>query len=1053
MIELDPRYKVNGDIQTLFEELVPRLPTPLARELQRVEEESRPEVRLSELCLSLIPMTFQYLALVLSGEYLASRADPDYDVVDHLCDMMRRPQVGKWDDFIRQSTRYLDSVQPQVLPLKAIENLHFLLLSDKRPRARVFDEEPKGKRLDYAEALANLRNRYVHDHDVMRDSAAETYTDYLLLYRVFLIHLRSVFDTVPLIWDQDKQVLVSIGHRSAGASLARPDDATASIVLWNPSSKTHIRLFPLLLLISEDGSSEEAFLREVKGRNLLYPYKERLIRRAGYEFEELMATIVARTPKSIPLTEKELTATLLGAQIDRLTKRTLSDYKDSLKYIPEIFLKREAIENQLDEWVESESSKPGCILLGDPGVGKTSLVGHWCEHQQKDAGNHVFLMDASKLENTNVRSIIESRLKFSSELTLSDCLETIKKQLRSGHDGGPAKRFIIIFEAVNEYNEKNMGDNRFLLWRDINSLIGTLEGYRPYFKCLITTRSDLWKVDFPSRDILKEKLNQELYHAPECVTPMDFPCLYLGPLDDIEAERIYEDSRFKKQGMSPRTAYCALSKETKRMIRNPFSLRLLLQAFHHKDVPPLTIGKLSRRFAQERALQEDAQRTILLRLLERIGELRETEITLEELLSDHARKRDPIKKRKFSWRKKPGENKVQPQSLEEIVFDDKFDGPYKRLLEDGIISERSVGEGKSAEVLLSFAQEKITDIMYTEFQRRDLKRVLRRNNIKFILLAVLTGVICSFLIVLKVLTPRMVFQFLSNSGLTSGEIGNLAHMASAANTAVANKLTLAFALFMVIAAFFITLPDILSVRTRFMLVRRFKGDLFARFLRERLTQQAGKYQKYFFLPAYLYACFLLVRAVESILGNSLAESIMNPVVDGVVPILLMLFALILLLRVFVIFRFATQPEAVYTFFGYQAAKFDFLRQVPDVLVFALMLLLLPPTLEMLNLRGDSHLMHLHNELVESPEYGRLQLNDRDVARQFGKSILLINPVQDSTVLDLMAYLPPSIVRLRNGLLMPLVVGYPLFFVLEWVFAFPLARLARYRLARKSILPP
>ena len=789
----------------------------------------------------------------------------------------------------------------------------------------------------------------------------------------------------------------------------------------------------------------------MKGRNLLYPYKERLIRRAGHEFEQLMASISARTPKSIPLTGEIVTAALVGAQVDRLTKRTLSNYKDSLKYIPEIYLKREAIENQLDEWVESETSKPACILLGDPGVGKTSLVSHWCEHRQQDAGNYVFLMPASQLENTDIRRIMESRLKFSPELTLSDCLETIKKQLRSEHEGDLARRFIIIFEAVNEYNETKTGDNRFLLWREMNSLIGTLEGYRPYFKCLITTRSDLWKADFPSRAILNEKLNQNLYHAVECVSPIDFPCLCVGPLEDIEAENIYEDSRLKKPGMSPNTAYCSLSEATKSMIRNPFLLRLLLQVFHNKDVPSISVGKLSRRFAQERALQEDEQRMVLFRLLERIGELRKTEITLEELLSDQASKKVPTKNEKLLWKKGDRASKTQTQSLDEIIFDVNLNGPYKRLLEDGIVSERSIGEGKSGEVLLSFAQEKITDIMYAEFQRQELKKVHKRNKFILITLAALALVVCSTLATLKALTPRAALLSLSDSGFTMEEITNLVDLTSAANAVILDRINLAFALFLAFAAFFFTIPDIYFVRTRIMLARYSKGDLFARFQKERLTQQVGIYKKYFYLPAYLYICFLLVGAIQSHLENAPVEKVLNPVVDGFVPILLMLFVLTLLLRIFVIFRFTAQPEAVHAFFGYHAAKLNFLRQVPEVLTLALLLLLLPPALEMFNLRSDTHLLNTRKELVESPVYRRLQLSDQDDIKQYIETFSMINFLPDSADHDALAYLSPVVVRLRNGLLLPIALVLPLFFILEWVLAIPIERIARHRLAGRPTL--
>ncbi len=48
----------------------PAAPRPIHEALRAFVEQSEPQIRLQRLCLSLIPMTFQYLALVLSSEYL-----------------------------------------------------------------------------------------------------------------------------------------------------------------------------------------------------------------------------------------------------------------------------------------------------------------------------------------------------------------------------------------------------------------------------------------------------------------------------------------------------------------------------------------------------------------------------------------------------------------------------------------------------------------------------------------------------------------------------------------------------------------------------------------------------------------------------------------------------------------------------------------------------------------------------------------------------------------------------------------------------------------------
>ena len=96
------------------------LPEPIRSAVHAIASEPEPGLRLQHLCLSLIPMTFQYLALVLSGEYLQSEDPPDADATDSLMAMVRRPGPGKWVGFIRAAAVYFGGHPTRVLPREAI---------------------------------------------------------------------------------------------------------------------------------------------------------------------------------------------------------------------------------------------------------------------------------------------------------------------------------------------------------------------------------------------------------------------------------------------------------------------------------------------------------------------------------------------------------------------------------------------------------------------------------------------------------------------------------------------------------------------------------------------------------------------------------------------------------------------------------------------------------------------------------------------------------------------------------------------------------------------
>jgi hypothetical protein len=136
--------------------LLASLPGTLRDELERLQMETDPRVKLQAMCLSLIPMTFQYLALVLSGEYLNSEYPPEMDATDSLWAMILRPGPGKWAGFIREAAKYFEARPPRVLSPEAIRAIAMTITDPKRPRVRIGQGDRSSGKLDYWEALTNL---------------------------------------------------------------------------------------------------------------------------------------------------------------------------------------------------------------------------------------------------------------------------------------------------------------------------------------------------------------------------------------------------------------------------------------------------------------------------------------------------------------------------------------------------------------------------------------------------------------------------------------------------------------------------------------------------------------------------------------------------------------------------------------------------------------------------------------------------------------------------------------------------------------------------------
>lgn len=413
MITFETNVSLQAPHLMLPAEVVQALPRPLAESFRQIKQETNPHVQLQLLCFALIPLTFQYCALIFSSEYLLSTAPPDNDVTESLWGMIRRSGPGKWAGFLREAVRYFLVRETQVIPRATLEAVAAALLDPKRPRVKQItmsaDGSQHGQRLDYFEALINMRNRFAHSRQVSLERTVEFYTDHLQIWMRLILLLATAFTALRLlIAENDRDRYQSGDQRAFDPATITPSQAQAALILLNPSTGRHLKLLPLVIPFYEEkhAAGEALLLEEVKGQYVLYLYKEDYLKRKE-EFLELMRLLNARTVKAAQVSSEELTAALLGARIDALTKKTLTALEDARKYAPAMFVDRPALTVRLDEWVEAEQS--GCILVGGPGVGKTSLIAGWCI-QRRDRGDHVLLLEAAKLPEADLPKILADQL-------------------------------------------------------------------------------------------------------------------------------------------------------------------------------------------------------------------------------------------------------------------------------------------------------------------------------------------------------------------------------------------------------------------------------------------------------------------------------------------------------------------------------------------------------------------------------------------------------------------------------------------------------------------
>jgi len=890
MIELDKKFNPNNTGTEIDENLLRSLPLPVYDAYKLLEKQSDYEKSLQVLCLSLIPWTCQYIALVLSGEYLACEHEPSFEATDSLVNMVKKPGPGKWIGFTRAAARYFMNNKTSVISHDAISTLNTILNEKEKPQVKFLEN---GNRLEYSDALINIRNRFAHSRSFSADKAQELFQDYFHIWKAWVIIIREVFEPRLLFRSSPGSSLVSFDNRSFDKENVPPDNDNPTL-LWDETTGTYIRLYPIIVTTSDDSkkTGEVAFLEEIKSKYLFYLQGDNFFKLKD-EFDILSEMIESKTITEEVVTAESLTITAFAERIDRITNQTICDFQDALKYIPDMYIDRPAITTNLDNWLGS--NLPGCIVAGNPGTGKTSIITSWCI-QRKTKGDHVLLLEASRFMESDITMIIEKELNLASPL--KDCLDTIQKQNTSSFSGQNQKKFIIIIDAVNEFNGKD-NENRSRLWREINSLISILNLYSPYLKCLVTTRNDLWKVDFPGKDAAPDMLKEKFYWGEKI---NDFPKIILGDFSLEEASEIYENARRTIPAMEVQNSFNELSAKTKKILCNPFLLRLALLTFNGRKMPDLTKSKIEKQYSRERITEEKDKKAVLFALLERMSELRKTEVTFDEFLYTET----GIKSKKRVLEK-------DRKNLEKLIFDPRPQSSYKKLIKEGILEERTDETNIESKEKIRFSQEKITDIIYSEFQQRGVKKLIKLSIFVFMLLFVILTV-KAFIARDSVRSQIGTIQTeLNNSTLSQADKIQISSLSNGiVKRTIYGRYIMSGLTMLVYYAFSVIFLFVAST-FRLSLSKRFKNDLSTRFIKEKFIELVQKKILYMFIPILLLPVIYVFWASAH---PDLSQSeLMKPLFYGFPIMFLFIILWVLILHAMVVLKNANSPQDAYCVFG------------------------------------------------------------------------------------------------------------------------------------------
>ncbi len=952
MVELDRKYNPQNSETELDEILVKSLPLPIYDAYKLLENQSDYDKSLQILCLSLIPWTYQYIALIFSGEYLTCNHEPSFEVTDSLLNMVKKPGPGKWIGFTRVAARYFMDHKSAVISPEAISILNTVLNSKDQPKVKISGSENK---LEYSDALINIRNRFAHSRSIMGDKAKDLFLDYFQIWKAWIVIIKEVFEPRLLFRSSPENSFQSFDNRSFDVNrlTTRADNMTT--ILWDEKGDSFIMLYPIIVTYSDNFKTkgDVAFLEEIKSKYLFYLQGDNFFKLKD-EFDVLSKMIESKTIIEEVVSAENLTIKTFAERIDRITNQTINNFQDALKYIPEMYIDRPHFTDKLDNWLES--NLPGCIIAGNQGTGKTSIITNWCI-KRRIKGDHVLLLEASNLKESDTTMIIEEELNLGSPL--KDCLDTIQRQNNSSSADQKNNKFIIVIDAVNEFIGNN-NENRGRLWREINSLITILNLYTPRLKCLVTTRSDLWTFDFPGKNSAYDVLKEKLYWGdPE----NGFPRVLLGDLSLSEASEIFEVARKTIPSMAVQNSFDELSEKTKKVLTNPFLLRLALLIYNDRKVPNLTKSKIEKQYARERITEEKDKKKVLFALLERMSELRKTEVTFDEFL--YAQTATKSKKRK---------SEKEKNDLEKLIFDPRPQSPYKKLIREGILEERADESNIKSKEKIRFSQEKITDIIYSEFQQRAFKSIFIAIIIMVVILLLFLGgtflssVSTSKDEINKIQTELNKYQqdhekLVQITSLSSKIIKRVTDI-----PAIRDGLKMTF-LYVVMIGFTLIAPYV-----RFLGARIIKNDLPTKFLKEKFTEIKGKKYRYGLIPFFA----LIVYAIIKTGPDKSFEMDDNVIIYGI-PVFLSYIALWdLILGVFIVLKNANSPHDAFCLFGKKEVIQSCINYIPLIPFIILMFWGFPYLIHKKNINSDEKLIALRQEWVSNEAVVSLQNQNPDI---------------------------------------------------------------------------
>jgi tetratricopeptide (TPR) repeat protein len=590
-------------------EVIATFPSPVARVYARLFDESDPRQQ-CRLLVDTFATLLKLWSLALASQYIALPQTRDAALNELLTRDFSRPLISVWHLFTLRALSVFkgDNVTlftPELAT--AYETLETKCKTPFMAKSRFEDANGEARtresKLGKIQALIKYRNGLAHGYNLAPGPAAQHLATYLPVLREILQQARfltryPLYCVAPASGAGELAAFPLMGAHPSGKTESLGDVsldvAENQIFLLDRDKRTALGLGPLAVLETPDASENaleglgrDVFLFEGNTRSAV-SYASAL----GEHVEKQSHSPVWRRcleKKALDvavLRKSDLDLEKLRAASRRVTNATLNGLAQHGKYIREVAFRPPYLRERLLQFELGDYR--GLVFVGDSGSGKSTLAASIADERQS-AGDVVLFYRAASLVDGDLQERIARDLGLR-DLYFEDFLSAAEPLFTNG------ARMRIIVDGVNEHPG------------DVATLIGSIDAMvrqtaeHPWVRVLATARTAAYerlpesarfgRLEGTRYLTSEERRGSETRHSP---------LVALLPLTTDEVGEIYEryrayqptngveESGEAELAFRPKTDFRTLAergRSTVAMMRSPLMMRLLLSAFHGRDLDP-----------------------------------------------------------------------------------------------------------------------------------------------------------------------------------------------------------------------------------------------------------------------------------------------------------------------------------------------------------------------------------------------------------------------------------------------------------------------------------